>query len=407
MTRLHGRSRRLFVAGLCLLWLGLTVRQAAQSPMTVTPANSTMFVGETRQFSASGSVTASAVSAGGEYTCVRLPDGTAQCTGRNQFGQLGDGSGADFSVLVPVSGITTATRIAAGDEFACALLSNGTAKCWGLGESGQRGDGTFSTFAFVPVTVNGLSGAVGLAAGYGHTCALLSNGTMRCWGENREGQLGNGTTATPGTAQPVTVTGISGATAFTTGGYHTCALLGNGTVRCWGRNQGQLGNGTYTGSSTPVAVTGLTGVTAVSGGGAHTCAVLSDDTVRCWGENLFGQLGNGSTTTATTPVAVAGLSGVVDVSAGWRHTCALLGNGTIQCWGQGQFGQLGNGSTTNRTTPVAVSGITGAVGVTAGWWHHSCALLGGGAVRCWGANDWGQFGSGTRTNSSTPVTMSP
>ena len=139
-------------------------------------------------------------------------------------------------MLVPVSGITTATRVTAGDEFACALLSNGTAKCWGLGESGQRGDGSFGTFGLVPVTVNGLSGAVDLAAGYGHACALLSNGTMRCWGGNREGELGNGTTANPGTAQPVTVTGISGATAFTTGAYHTCARSGNGTLRCWGRN---------------------------------------------------------------------------------------------------------------------------------------------------------------------------
>jgi len=354
-----------------------------------------------------GGVTRTGVSAGGEYTCVLLSDGTAKCTGRNQFGQHGDGSVIDSTVLVPVSGLTTATRVTAGDEFACALLANGTAKCWGLGESGQRGDGSFSTFALAPVAVNGLTGAVDLAAGYGHTCALLSNATLRCWGENREGQLGNGTTATPGTAQPVTVNGISGVTAFTTGAYHTCALLGDDTLRCWGRNQGQLGNGTYTASSTPVPVSGLTGVAAVSGGGAHTCAVLADGTVWCWGENDFGQLGNGTTTTATTPVQVSGMAGAVSVTAGWRHTCALLGNGTVQCWGHNQFGQLGNGTTTSRTTPVPVSGITGAVSVTAGWWHHSCALLGGGTVRCWGANDWGQFGNGTRTGSSTPVTMSP
>ena len=143
--------------------------------MSVTPANPTISVGQTQQFTASGASTPTGVSAGGEYTCVRLPNGTAQCTGRNQFGQLGDGSWADFSVLVPVSGLTTATRVTAGDEFACALLANGTAKCWGLGESGQRGDGSFGTFALTPVSVNNLTGAVGLAAGYGHACALLSN----------------------------------------------------------------------------------------------------------------------------------------------------------------------------------------------------------------------------------------
>ena len=255
--------------------------------------------------------------------------------------------------------------------------------------------------------MNGLTGAVDLAAGYGHACALLSNATMRCWGENREGQLGNGTTANPGTAQPVTVSGISGATAFTTGAYHTCALLGNGTLRCWGRNSNaQLGNGTYTNSSTPVAVTGITTAAAVSGGGAHTCAALSDGTVRCWGENDFGQLGNGTTAASSTPVQVPGLSGAVGISAGWRHTCALLGNGTIQCWGQGQFGQLGNGSTTNRTTPVAVKRNHRRR-------RRHCRLVASHLrpaqrqrpVKCWGANDWGQFGNGTRVSSSTPVTM--
>ena len=121
--------------------------------------------------------------------------------------------------------------------------------------------GTSEPSRSTPVAVNDLTGAVGLAAGYGHACALLSNGTMRCWGENREGQLGNGTTANPGTAQPVNVSGITGATAFTTGAYHTCAVLGNGTLRCWGRNgNAQLGNGTFTNSSTPVPVSGITSV---------------------------------------------------------------------------------------------------------------------------------------------------
>jgi alpha-tubulin suppressor-like RCC1 family protein len=104
-------------------------------------------------------------------------------------------------------------------------------------------------------------------------------------------------------------------------------------------------------------------------------------------------------------VQVVGISGAVDISAGWRHACARLGDGTVRCWGQNANGQLGNGTTTQSTVPVQVSGITGAVAVTAGWWHHSCALLGDGTVRCWGANDWGQFGNGTRTSSTTPVTM--
>jgi alpha-tubulin suppressor-like RCC1 family protein len=406
MKRAEKRSPRR-ASGLWTLWLSLAGGPAAEAAtMSITPADPTISAGQTQQFTASGAIAPTGVAAGGEYTCVRLPDGTAQCTGRNQFGQHGNGTIDDSSVLEPVSSITTATRVLAGDEYACALLGDGTARCWGLGDSGQRGDGSFGTFALEPVAVGGLTGAVALATGYGHTCALLADATMRCWGENRQGQLGNGTTADPGTANPVPVSGITGATAFTTGAYHTCARLGNGTLRCWGRNDGRLGNGTYADSSTPVPVSGITTAVVVSGGGAHTCAVLSDGTVQCWGDNQYGQLGDGTTTSRTTPVPVGGITGAVAISTGWDHTCALLGDGSVQCWGDNEFGQLGDGTTTRKTTPVPVSGITGAVAVTAGWWHHSCALLGDGTVRCWGANEWGQLGNETTTGSLSPVTMS-
>ena len=397
---------------LVMLALILVGSQAAPAAAVgVTPADPTIPAGQTQQFTADGAITPTNVGAGGEYTCVRLPDGTVQCTGRNQFGQHGNGTIDNSSVLEPVSAITTATRVLAGDEYACALLADGTAKCWGLGESGQRGDGTFSTFALEPVAVGGLTGAVALATGYGHVCARLADGTMRCWGENRQGQLGNGTTASPGTPHPVTVSGITGLGAFTTGAYHTCAVPADGKVRCWGRNDmGQLGDGTLTSSSTPVQVeTGsgpLTGVTALAGGGSHTCALLSNGTVRCWGENDQGQLGDGTTLSKRNGIAVTGISTAIAISSGWEHSCAVLADGTVRCWGANAFGQLGDGTTTLRPTPVPVSGITGAVGVTAGWWHHSCALLDDGTVKCWGANDWGQLGDGTATGSLSPVTMS-
>jgi alpha-tubulin suppressor-like RCC1 family protein len=412
--RLVNRHSTPSASGLGILWLILAGSQAAPAAAVgVTPANPTISAGQTQQFTASGVAAPTGVGAGGEYTCVRLPDGTAHCTGRNQFAQHGNGNLDNSSVLNPVSGITTATRVLAGDEYACALLADGTVKCWGLGESGQRGDGTFSTFppGDVPVTVGGLTGAVGLATGYGHTCARLADATLRCWGENRQGQLGNGTTASPGTPQPVTVNGMTGVSAFTNGAYHTCAVPADGKVRCWGRNDaGQLGDGTVTSSSTPLQVeTGsgpLTGVTALAGGGAHTCALRANGTVRCWGENNQGQLGDGTTAGSRNGVEVTGISTAVAISAGWEHTCAVLADGAVRCWGANALGQLGDGTTTNRTTPVPASGITDAVAVTAGWWHHSCALLGDGTVKCWGDNEWGQHGNGTNTNSPTPVTMS-
>jgi alpha-tubulin suppressor-like RCC1 family protein len=203
------------------------------------------------------------------------------------------------------------------------------------------------------------------------------------------------------------VSGITGAIAIATGAYHTCAVLGDRTVRCWGRNdQAQLGDGTRTTSSTPVVVEGIANVASISGGGVHTCAVLTDGTVRCWGENEFGQIGDGTNATALTAVRVAGINDAVTVEAGWRHTCAVLRDGTARCWGENQFGQLGDGTIANSAIPVPVSGITGAVGLTGGWWHHSCALLGDGRVRCWGMNEWGQFGNGT-TSPSPTVSPSP
>lgn len=399
------RRSRVLVLGVALVGLSLTGQTAPG--MAIAPSNPTISIGQTQPFTVTGTITAAGVSAGGEYTCLRLPDGTAQCTGRNQFGQLANGTFDNSSVLVPISGMTTATSVVAGDEFGCAVLAGGTVNCWGLGESGQRGDGTTNTFATDPVPVSGITTAVAVAAGYSHACALLANGAIRCWGSNVDGQLGSPSTPPGGSSVPVAVADIAGAVAIATGAFHTCALLQDSTLRCWGRNdQAQLGDGTRTSAASPVRVNGITDAVAVSGGGVHTCAVLRDGTARCWGENEFGQLGDGTTNTASDPVQVIGLTTAVGISAGWRHACASLADGTVRCWGQNEFGQLGDGTVTNSSTPVAARGIATATAVTAGWWHHSCARLADGTVQCWGSNEWGQFGNGTTTGSTSPVAMS-
>src|SRR5881628_3908724 len=317
-TRLEGEQRDqryrwakacAVLAALMLVCAGPRGEVAAQG-ITVTPANPTISVGQTQQFTASGTVAPTALAAGGLHTCMRLPDGTVQCWGRNNFGQLGNGVGSLTSSSVPVAvrGLTTATRVVTGDAHTCALLGDGTVQCWGVGDSGQRGDGTFNNISTVPVAVVGLTNAVAVAARGYHSCALLGDGTVRCWGRNVDGQLGDGTianpaTGPPGSSTPVQVSGITGAAAVIAGGYHTCALLADGTAWCWGRSDdGQLGNGARASASTPVPVTNLTGVTAMTAGFYHTCALLPNGTVWCWGRNDEGQLGDGTTVGRPAPV---------------------------------------------------------------------------------------------------------
>src|SRR5438046_7002216 len=261
---------KLLGTGLAALWLTLGWQGAPADAITVTPANPTIGVGLAQQLTANGALTPTAVAAGGSHTCMRLPDGTVQCWGRNYSGQLGNGDGnlTNSSVPVTARGLTTATSVVTGDAHTCALLGDGTVQCWGVGDSGQRGDGTFNNISTVPVAVVGMGGAGHLtnavpvaARGY-HSCALLGDGTVWCWGRNQDGQLGNGIPlpAPPGTqcpsswcsSTPVRTSAVTCAVAVIAGGYHTCAvLIPDRTGQCWGRDDdGQLGEGTGTSSST-------------------------------------------------------------------------------------------------------------------------------------------------------------
>jgi len=299
----------------------------------------------------------------------------------------------------------TVSDLAVGTFHSCAVLSDGTVRCWGSNGQGQLGDGT-TTDSPTPVSVVGITTARHIAAGNAHTCAILADTTVRCWGRNVGGQLGNGTTTD--SSLPVTVTGLGGVDVISLGDLHSCALsLTSGEVRCWGDNSsGQLGDGTTTSRSTPVAVSGITTAIDVSAGNEHTCAVLSDGAARCWGRNFFGQLGNGASgagSNSATPVAVSGITGASRIAAAASSTCAVVTGGAVSCWGQNSFGQLGDGTTTSSLAPVAVSGLTGATSITAGN-AHTCVIVSG-TIRCWGFNSFGQLGDGTTTSRSEPVAV--
>jgi alpha-tubulin suppressor-like RCC1 family protein len=300
--------------------------------------------------------------------------------------------------------------IAVGKGVSCAVV-NGGAQCWGWNRYGQLGNGTTAD-SQVPVQVEGLtSGVTAVAAGMGHACAVV-NGGVQCWGWNGYGQLGNGTTTD--SRVPVQVQGLtSGVTAIAAGSMqdsgivgHVCAVV-NGSVQCWGcNNAGQLGNSTKIDSHVPVQVQGLTsGVTAIAVSDDHTCAVVNGG-VRCWGWNSEGQLGDGTTTESQIPVQVQGLtSGVTAVSTGYGFTCAVV-NGEAQCWGGNElYSTLGNSTVIKSPVPIQVQNLTSGVTAIAAGYIYSCAVVGG-AAQCWGdtsKNQRGQMGNGTTTGSPVPI----
>lgn len=307
--------------------------------------------------------------------------------------------------------------IASGREHTCAITSNGAVKCWGYNGFGQLGDGTTTT-RLTPVDVSGLSsGGVAIAAGSNHTCALNSAGAVKCWGSNRYGQLGDGSNWTITRLAPVDVSGLSsGVVAIAAGESHTCAVTSAGAVKCWGANHSnQLGDGIphsgVTGIQaerrTPVDVSGLSsGVVAIAAGAGHTCALTSGGAMKCWGSSGYGQLGEGTNLNRLTPVDVSGLgSGVSAIAAGSNHTCALMSSGAVKCWGQNNSGQvLGDGY--YYMSPLDVTGLSSGVAAIAAGADHTCAVTTAGAVKCWGYNLFGQLGDGTATDRRYPVDVS-
>ena len=350
---------------------------------------------------AGGCHEAAEISGGASHTCA-VVSGEARCWGANDKGQLGRDIPATGSFIptppagLPPGGIVS--HIAAGAAHSCAIV-DGNVWCWGDNGSGQLGNGmTAASTAGVAYQVANIAGAQLIAAGGAHTCAANASKTF-CWGNNNLGQLGDGANIPEAPRPEATeVPGAAGALALAAGDSHTCAITSAG-VRCWGANgAGQLGNNTTVAAlSTPGATSpALTGASFLGLGLNHSCAVVTDS-LSCWGANGAGQIDN-SLQDQRSPRGV--LSNVRAVTGGTGHTCAITKSQTLRCWGLDSSGQLGAPGQSDVSVNLT------SVSVAAAGAQHTCAtadLL----TYCWGANDRGQLGVDPHVVSGSTATPSP
>jgi len=380
------------------------------------------------------------VVAAGFTSCVLFSDGTVKCWGWNGSGQLGqgdtivrgDGPGQMGDALLPV-------------DLGAGRTAVSIVKCWGANGAGQLGQGDTNNRGdgpgemgdhLFPIDLGAGRTAVAIVAGDSHTCALLDNGMVKCWGHGLSGQLGQGDQNNRGDGPdemgdhllPIDLGASRTASALGAGSDFTCAILDNGSVKCWGDNYyGQLGQGNTIaygdgpgemGDSLPPINLG-TGRTAVAlgVGSLHTCAILDNQTIKCWGANAFGRLGQGDTTDRGSgpgemgdtllPIDLGAGRTAVSIAAGWGHTCVSLDNGTVKCWGYNVDGQLGQGDANDRGSgpgemgdnliPIDLGMGRTAAGLGLGF-DQSCVLLDHATVKCWGLNDTGQLGQGDTVN---------
>lgn len=367
---------------------------------------------------------AGSLDAGHKFTCAIKDDGTAWCWGDDGGGQLGNGDPREMEkapvrVLLPPG--RRARSVSAGTFHACAVLDDGSAWCWGVDTAGQLGDREVAADRTTPVRAELPieRRAVGISAGGDHTCAILDDRSVWCWGKNGDGQLGNGGPGTSAETPTRTSLPTGGrAIAVSAGGFHTCAILEDQTAWCWGLGGGgALGNGSNQTRSTPVQVAlGALFVrtTAISAGNASTCALLPTSLTACWGANTEGQVGNGTAPTASLSPALVGgppgaLQGGIAISAG-NHACWTDPSST-RCWGDDFHGQLGDGlPAEDKSIPSVVLGIpptrqvvattTGGAGNLSTAGGHTCVAYDDGSATCWGDDALGQLGNGAAVTGS-------
>ena len=345
-------------------------------------------------------------------------EGSLYGWGYNSNGQVGDGGTSIQTAAVPVS-LSNVLKTASGQigYHTLALTWDGSVYAWGSNSQGQLGNGAISSSATSsPAIVSGVFSMRDIAAGGAHSLAIDNTGSVYAWGDDSSGQVGDDAIfdnfeANPRVVYESTGLALTNVIAIAAGHEHSLALRADGTVWSWGNNfNGQLGNGGFVSQARAVQVPGLTNITAIGAGYLSSYAIKADGQVMGWGDNGYGQLGNGNTTTQTSPVNArtsifAQLKGATSVSGGIYHTIANR-PGQVLGWGYNVYGQLGNSSNTDLSYATGVTGLTTAARVVAGS-YYSHALLADGSVRSWGYNDLGSLGTGDYTTTNVAVAAQP
>lgn len=346
------------------------------------------------------------------FTLVKTQNGVVKAWGT---GRLGNGSNtAIYSTPTTVTNLSNVKQlISGGANFA--LLNNGNVKSWGSNQYGELGLGDHGdgTERYYPTTIPNLTGVKQISEGYNFILALMNDGTVKAWGDNRYLQLGdvesNGYSYR---ASPTISRSFTGIKQIAAGATHGLALKNDGTVIAWGNNSdGQLGLGNTNYITYPIAIPNLSGVVQIIASYHSSFALMNDGTVKAWGNNTHGELGLGDTISRNTPSTIGNLSNVKQLVANadeyfyQSHTLALLNNGTVKSWGSNYYGQLGQGDNTDRNTPTNIPGLSNVKELIAGW-YHSIAIMNDGTVKVWGNNANGYLGLGDTVNRNTPTLLS-
>jgi alpha-tubulin suppressor-like RCC1 family protein len=321
---------------------------------------------------------------------------------------LGTAYQAQFYIADDEKNLTT-TQVALGRSHNCALMSDNSVRCWGHNTYGGIGDGT-TKFRDTAVTVSSGTSFKSVAVGLDHSCAVTTGGDLYCWGRNTNNQIGDNTVTQR--TSPVLIDSGVAYTMVSAGESHSCGITSANKLRCWGQGDlGQIGQGTAANQAVPLEIDGTNSYQFVAAGSKTTCAITTANKLRCWGRNTYNNLGDGTATNASTPISIDAAADYSFVSVGSHHTCGILTSGGLRCWGDNTFGQIGDSSNTARATPVDVNSGTTYLSVavndeTTGTSGRgvTCAVTSANVLQCWGNNSAYQLADGTTTNRNAPVT---